>query len=201
MLGRLATIAAVALLAACGDKQAAQPAAQPAAPASAPAMSAPDPLSVRPTGVGPIGDGTPFDAELIARAFPGATVERGFMHFGGKERVPIMSVLADGTQTLQIVGDAAGSVGEVTVTGGAFVAPGGEKLMTRWSETRFAVDDCVMGDGPSLHALVCRKPDAPEIQYVFGIPGWGSSETPSADVLAEKAFLREFIWTAHTPAP
>ena len=200
MLHRLTACAALLLLAACGDREA-KPAA--AAPQVAPAaISAPDPLSVRPTGVGPLEAGTPFDEAVIARAFPGATVERAFMHYGGKgEATPVLNVLAGGTQTLQVTGDARGGIGEITVTGGDYVAPGGERLMTPWSRTTLSIDDCGMGDGPTLHALVCRKKGAPEINYVIGIPGWTSGEPPSAEVLAEEAFLREMVWTAPPSAP
>jgi hypothetical protein len=198
MPGRLSLLAALALVAACQERE---PAAGAAAGGSASASQAPDPLSVRPTGVGPLGEGTPFDKAAIEGALPGATVEPAFVNFRREETTPVLNVSAGGTQTLQIAGDAAGRIGSITVTGGDYEAPDGERLLARWSELRFQPDDCVMGDGPTLHALVCRKAGVPQIDYVFAIPGWTSSETPSAQVLADRAFIREMVWTAGAPAP
>jgi hypothetical protein len=196
MLHRLTALVTLALLAGCGasDK------AETAAPAATPAISAPDPLSIRPTGVGPLGDGTPFDKALVEGAFPGATVESAVMQLA-EERTPVLNVLAAGTQTLQIVSDGAGQIGAINVTGGDYVAPGGEKVMTRWADAEFTLDNCVMGSERFTHALLCRKPNETTIVYVFGIPGWTSSEPPSAGILADKAFLREIVWTAPPRAP
>ena len=197
MPGRLIVLAALTVLAACGprEKEATQP------EGGAVGAAAPDPLSVRADGVGPLGAGTPFEKAAVERAFPGATVEPAFVNFRREEATPVLNVLAEGTQTLQVAGDPSGRIESVTVTGGGFRGPGGEVLMMRWSETGFSSDDCVMGDGPTLHALVCPRPGARAIEYVFAIPGWTSSETPGESVLAERAFLREMVWIAPTAQP
>jgi hypothetical protein len=193
----LPAFALAALISGCARPVPGEPAATPVRPAPpsapAPARKA-DPMVVWSRGVGAVGAHTPFTVEAVKTAWPEATVEKGFLHAGGAP-VPIITVqFQDGRLELQ--GGADGKVKTIRVDGGGFRGPGGETLSLPWSQAKFAISDCRMGDGRAVNALVCKRPGADNIAYVFGIRGWASNETPPAEVLTAKAFLSEFVWTA-----
>lgn len=209
MTQRFLLIAApLALLAACG------PAEKPAAPAAGPAQvtdaadpgrpTAPvarftpyegGPLALDEYAVGPIAAQTPFTLEAIQARFPKARVKNAFLHGAGEAKTPIITVDQDGTGVLEVSGDpSTGMVGEIRVAGGPAAGPRGEALLMKWSAADMDLPRCRMGQGRDRYGVICTQPGEPVLRYVFGVPGWTKDELPPADVLAAKAFLREFVW-------
>ncbi|MCC7268564.1 MAG: DUF1131 domain-containing protein [Caulobacteraceae bacterium] len=206
------SVLALALLAACGEPAAPPPpldapAERPPPPVTvAPAPAAPpaEPwtsgeLKVTPGGVGPLSAATPFEREAVLALFPEARVEPGFLHFGDKTW-PQIAVEQGDALGLSIIETSPGHR-EVRISAGQAVGPNGEALMARWADAKFDPADCEAGIGRDVGAIVCRRPDTPQISYIFGVPGWTQSTIPPAATLAEKAFIREIVWTPPAGAP
>ncbi|NEX91495.1 DUF1131 family protein [Caulobacter sp. 17J65-9] len=194
----LPLFATAALLAACQRSTEtpaapAEPAATPQAAPAAPAGKA-DPKAIWSRGVGALGAHTPFTVEAVQAAFPDAKVETAFLHAGGAP-VPIITAFMDDTTALELQGGPDGKVSRILVQGGGFHGPQGETLLQKWPDAKFTPADCRMGEGRQVNAVVCKRAPADPIEYVFGVPGWTSSDMPPADVLAARAQLNEFVWT------
>ena len=206
ILRAVPALAALLLLAACGEPATPPPAADAPIERPAPIVTAPvvppappaEPwtkgeLKVAPGGVGPLSAATPFDRTAVVALFPYARVEPGFLHFGD-QTWPQITVEQGDALGLTLIETKPGQR-EIRVAGGDVTGPGGEKLMAKWSDAGFEIGQCVAGEGRDVNALVCRRPDAPQIAYVFGIPGWTTGGVPPAATLAERAFIREIVWT------
>jgi hypothetical protein len=197
----LCSLAVVVLLAAC-DKPAEQPASVPVAPATEAnlppdAARATKAWSASSVGVGPLTATTPFTREAIAALFPRSDVKSAYLSEEGAQ-VPIITVTGPESLVLEI--KEAGStrlVGTTLVQGGAVVGPRGEALLDPWKGMGFGKADCVLGADRFSGAAICRRPDAPALGYVFGVRGdlnGKPGEAPDTAVLADKGFLREFLW-------
>ncbi len=153
------------------------------------------PLALDEYAVGPIAAQTPFTLEAIQARFPKAQVKKAFLHGDGETGTPIITVDQDGTGILEVSGDpSTGMVGEIRVAGGPAAGPRGEALLMKWSAADMDLPRCRMGQGRDRYAVICTQPGEPVLRYVFGVPGWTKDELPPAQVLADKAFLREFVW-------
>lgn len=200
---RIALLAApLALLAACG------PADKPATPDAAAKAPAPaqgpvavkitpytaGPLQVAAAGVGPINASTAFDQPTIAALFPKAQVKSAFIHFGEGPPGPIITVEQDQVPVLEIGKGAEGGIGEIRASGGDVRGPQGEALLAKWAELGFTPDQCRAGEGRTVNQVICVRPEAPSVFYVFGVPGWTKGGMPDQATLKAKAQLNEFIW-------
>lgn len=199
------SLLALALLAACGEP------ATPPPPADAPVVRPPPPvtavpvvapaaepwttgeLKITPGGVGPLSAATPFERDPVLALFPEARVEPSFLHFG-EQTWPQITIEQGDALALSIIETKPGQR-EVRVAGGQAVGPNGETLMARWADAKFDPANCEAGQGRDVNAVVCRRPDIPQIAYVFGVPGWTQPTLPPPATLAEKAFIREIVWT------
>jgi hypothetical protein len=187
-------------LAACG-KPGDKPVQAPVAPATeanlpadaaegAPAYSASD------AGIGPVTTTTPFTQDAIAALFPGSQVKEAFLNEEGMQ-TSIVTVNGPDELVLEIQQSMTeGRVGKILAQGGPVAGPKGETLLDRWSALGFARDQCVMGVDRFVNALLCRRPGAPNLAYVLAIPGYQATDdqVPPEALLADKAFLREFLW-------
>lgn len=196
-----AALLAALALAACQEGtvpegETAEPPAETSAEAVAVGTWTGGPLVVAETGVGPVDGLTRFDRDEIQRRFPNAKVETGFLQFGDNSTA-IVTVQQD-ELVLELQPTADLTVGTVLVQGGPAEAPGGLKLMTKWAEARMAPERCRMGEGRAMHAVVCRPTDDSRLSVIFAVPGWTSDAMPPAATLNEKAFVREFVWSAPT---
>lgn len=194
----------LAFLAACGEPAAPPPAAdapieRPPPPVTATPVVAPaaepwtsGPLKITPGGVGPLSAATPFEREAVLTLFPEARVEPSFLHFGD-QTWPQITVEQGDALGLSIIETRPGER-EVRVAAGQAVGPSGETLMAKWADAKFEPAQCEAGQGRDVHAVVCRRPDAPQIAYVFGVLDWTQPTVPPPEVLAQKAFIREIVW-------
>ena len=204
MTQRLALIAVpLLLLAACGpaDKKTAAPpaAADVEVPKSGPVAIAVTPyvggpLHVRADGVGPITGETAFDLATIKALFPKAAVKSAFIHTGEGPPGPIITVEQDNVPLLEISKGAEGGIGEIRLAGGPIEGPRGETLLGKWAGLSFDIAQCRAGEGRTVNQVVCVRPEAPTVAYVFGIPDWGKGGLPPVDVLKAKGQLNEFVW-------
>ena len=214
MLRRLILAAPLVALAACGpaDKPATSRDAAPAA--SAPvlvtrqeASGAVDrftpyeggPLALDEFSVGPVMAQTEFSLDAIQQRFPKAKVEKAFLHQGGGEPTPILTV-EQGGGVLEIQGNPGTTkVGDIRITGGTPKGPRGETLGLKWADADMDYPRCWAGKDRDLHAVICTQPGEPALRYVFGVPGWTQDTLPPEAVLRDKGFLREFFWRGGAP--
>ncbi|MFT4252166.1 MAG: DUF1131 family protein [Caulobacter sp.] len=204
---RLALLAApLALLAACG------PAEKTSAPADAPKVVQEGgkpadgpvavkitpyvggPLQVAAAGVGPITAATAFDQPTIAALFPKAQVKSAFIHVGDGPPGPIITVEQDNVPLLEIGKGADGGISEIRLAAGDVRGPKGESLLARWEALGFTTDQCRAGEGRTVNQVICVRPEAPTVSYVFGVPGWTKGGVPDEKTLKAKAQLNEFVW-------
>ncbi|MBX3481739.1 MAG: hypothetical protein KF842_15210 [Caulobacter sp.] len=199
----LNALAVVSLLAACG-KPAEQQAAAPVAPATeanlpADAQTARQAWSASAVGIGPLTPSTPFNREAIAALFPGSEVGTAYLAEEGVQ-VPVITVNGPDDLVLEIrQAGSTGRIGDTLAQGGAVVGPRGETLMAPWSSLGFKASDCVIGADRYSGAALCRRADTPALAYVVGARGelaGRPGETPDPEGLADKGFLREFLWQA-----
>ncbi len=190
----------IGLLAACSPDKGTVPeaAVAPATEATLPAeaANAAPAYSASEAGVGPLSAATPFDRETVAALFPGSEVKSTLQNQEGVQ-TPVLTVIGPGELLLEIQeGYRKAKVGRVLVQGGPVVGPRGEAILDPWSRFGFAGRDCLIGvEGQ----LLCRRPGAPSLAYVFAIPGFeGEVEAPPPPeaLLVEKAFLQAFLWQA-----
>lgn len=153
------------------------------------------PLKVSVDGVGPLTPATPFDPASARKAFPTARVDAAFLHDAARA-TPILVVSDASGQMLQVEQGAEGRIGRIRVQGGPAQGPGGEFLLQPFASAGFQLSDCRVGSGSDIGAVVCARRSAESVAFVFGVPGWTRGDRkPPADLVAQKGFLREIIWT------
>ncbi len=188
-------------LAACGPRTSDRPVADPTDPHPLPIPYTGGPLAISQDAVGPLRWDAPRTAEVLRALFPDAKIDRQ-VRTDGDTQAPVLIVERNNQPILEAVGPPddpllanRGSPFEIRIYGGEPVGPNGERLMDRWSRLGLKAADCTMGEGRDRFALVCPAPKTEGVALIFGIPGWTSDQTPPDAVLADKAFLREFLWT------
>ena len=201
MTQRIALIAApLLLLAACGPAKQTEAAKPPAeTPQSGPVAIAVvpyvgGPLKVRADGVGPITGATAFDQATIAALFPKAQVKSAFIHTGEGPPGPIIVVEQDQVPLLEIGKGAEGGIGEIRLAAGPVEGPKDETLLAKWADLSFDIAQCRAGEGRTVNQVVCVRPEAPTVAYVFGVPGWTKGGLPPVETLKAKGQLNEFVW-------
>jgi hypothetical protein len=185
------------LLAACGPakKSADDPKPEAKAPvAVAVAPYAGGPLTVTKAGVGPISGSTAFDPPTLQALFPKAKVEQAFLHFGEGPAQPIITIEQDNTPLLEIGKTDEGAIAYVAASGGDIRGPKGEQLLAKWSDLGFTVDQCRAGQGREINQVICVRPEAATVSYVFGVPGWTEGGVPPEAVLKAKGQLNALVW-------
>ncbi len=187
------------LLAACGPakKDEAASAAKPAAKAPVAFAVAPyagGPLTVGKDGVGPISGATAFDLPTLKALFPKAKVEQAFLHFGEGPPQPIINVEQDNVPLLEIGKTDEGALAYVAASGGDIRGPKGEQLLAKWADLGFTVDQCRAGQGREINQVICVRPEATTVSYVFGVPAWTQGGVPPEAVLKAKGQLNALIW-------
>jgi hypothetical protein len=180
-MARPAIIAASIALAACG-----QAATMPAKP---PKPAAPTPeakvLLVTPAAVGPATAATPFERNPLQRLFRGGDVSAEFDSEEG-EQIPVIMVLGPGDLSIRFTGQGR-TLERAFITGSAVRGPKGEKIGDRFSASGFTRKQCVEGADRYAATLICRRPRAGELGFVFA-----PADAPDPE-------LREFYWLAVAP--
>lgn len=194
----------VLLLAACGPVEkkadeagAAPPPAQPGKGGSVAIMVKPyvdGPLSVRAEGVGPITSATAFDLPTLKVLFPKAVVAQAFLHVGAGPAQPIINVEQNQIPLMEISKGEDGDLGAIRLEGGDVRGPRGEALLTRWSALGLDIANCRAGEGRDINTVICARPEAPNVSYLIGVPGWTKGGLPSVGVLNAKGKLNGFVW-------
>lgn len=205
MTQRLALIALpFLLLAACGpvEKKAdeagtAPPPAEPGKSGSVAVMVKPyteGPLTVRAEGVGPINASTAFDLPTIKVLFPKAVVAQAFLHFGTGPAQPIINVEQNQIPLMEIAKGEDGDLGSIRLEGGDVRGPKDETLLTQWSALGLDIKTCRAGEGRDVNGIICVRPEAPNVQYLIGVPGWTRGGLPPVETLNAKGQLNGFVW-------
>ena len=188
----------IALLAACGPGKTDQ-AAKAEDSAKGPVTVAIAPyaggaLKVSNDGVGPINASVAFDLATLKVLFPKAKVEQAFLHAGEGPAQPILNVAQDNTPLAEIGKSDDGDIAYVRVEAGDVRGPKGEQLLAKWADLGFTPDQCRAGAGREINMTICVRPDAPQVSYVFGVPGWTKAGLPSEEALKAKGQLNALIW-------
>ena len=152
------------------------------------------PLRMTKDGVGPITAATAFDLATLKALFPKAKVEQAFLHFSQGPAQPIINVEQDNVPLAEIGKTDEGEIAYVRVAAGDARGPRDERLLAKWADLGFTVDQCRAGEGREVNAVICVRPEAPTVSYVFGVPGWTHGGVPPVTTLKDKAQLNELIW-------
>jgi len=189
------------LLAACGpakkDETAPAPAAETVAKAPARVAIAPyagGPLKISNDGVGPINSSVAFDLDTLKVLFPKAKVDSAFLHFGEGPPQPIINIEQDNVPLAEIGKSDEAEIAYVRVEAGDARGPKDETLLAKWADLGFTVDQCRAGEGRDVNMTICVRPEAPNVAYVFGVPGYVGKALPPEAALKAKAQLNAFIW-------
>ncbi len=200
MRALLSTVAAL-LLAACGQETSEPSAQAPSAPAErpqSPALVGPILITFNETGAGEINGQTRLSVRSISDVFPGATVEQTS---DGEAATKVITVRrSDGlVLDLQAVADPE-RVGRIIGRGGPVTGPMGEEIGASWRAAGFASSECRRGQDDMSHTLICYRPGAPLLGYVFELPGFEGpdDQIPQDEVLEQTARLNAFVWVAES---
>jgi hypothetical protein len=188
------------LLAACGPAKKDET-ATPTAPAGAKppvtvaiAPYSGGPLKVTKDGVGPINGSVAFDLATLKVLFPKAKVDNAFLHFGEGPPQPIINIEQDNVPLAEVGKNDEGEIAYVRVNAGDARGPKDEQLLAKWADLGFTADQCRAGEGREVNAVICVRPEAATVSYVFGVPGWTKGGVPPEATLKAKAQLNEFVW-------
>jgi hypothetical protein len=197
------TFALAALLAGCAPKPASRALLSPAAEP----YTGGD-LIIGLNGAGPIRAQTYFETPRLQELFPQARLAEGVVQIDPEDAtdtIDVINVDQDGVRILEVddgTRSAPGTddplIGQVRGVGGPVRGPHGETLLTPWRDARFDLTQCEIGQGHQRGRLVCARPHEGSVTYIFAIPGWDSTDLPSAWMLHNRAYLREIVWTPPT---
>lgn len=187
------------LLAACGPAKKDETAAAPEASAKAPvqvaiAPYAGGPLKVTKDGVGPINASVAFDLATLKVLFPKAKVDQAFLHFGEGPAQSIINIEQDNVPLAEVGKTDEGEIAYVRVNAGDARGPKDERLLAKWADLGFTVDQCRAGEGREINQTICVRPEAPTVSYVFGVPGYTGKTVPPEATLKAKGQLNELVW-------
>ncbi|AAK22047.1 DUF1131 family protein [Caulobacter vibrioides] len=152
------------------------------------------PLKISNDGVGPITSAVAFDLATLKVLFPKAKVEQAFLQSGEGPTLPIITVEQDNTPLAEIGKRDEGDIAYVRVEAGDARGPGDEQLLAKWGVLGFTANQCRAGEGREVNMTICVRPDAPQVAYVFGVPGWTKPELPPEATLKAKGQLNALIW-------
>lgn len=188
----------LALLAACGPsapQKSPGPEASPKGPVTlAITPHVGGPLKIGNDGVGPINGSVAFDLNTLKVLFPKAKVEQAFLHLGEGPALPVITVEQDKTPVAEIGKSDEGEIAYVRVEAGEARGPKDEALVAKWADLGFALDQCRAGSGREINMTICVRPEAPNVAYVFGVPGYTGKAVPTQAMLKAKGQLNGFVW-------
>lgn len=199
MRALLSTFAAVLLLAACGQETSEPSSPAPSAPAEqpkSPALVGPILITFNETGAGEINGQTRLNVRSISDVFPDATVARASE---GEANAKVITVRRPDGLILDIRGGLDPErVGRIIGRGGPVTGPMGEEIGADWQAAGFSSTECRRGQDDMSHTLICHRPGAPLLGYVFDLPGFEGPDDliPEDEVLEQSARLSAFVWIA-----
>jgi len=152
------------------------------------------PLTVGKDGVGPISGSTAFDLPTLKALFPEAKVDQAYLHFGEGPAQPIITIEQDNTPLLEIGKTDEGAIAYVAASGGDIRGPKNEQLLAKWGDLGFTIDQCRAGQGREINQVICVRPEAATVSYVFGVPGGTQGGAPLEAALRAKGQLNALVW-------
>ncbi|MCY1646111.1 DUF1131 family protein [Caulobacter sp. SL161] len=152
------------------------------------------PLKISNDGAGPINASVAFDLATLKVLFPKAKVEQAFLQSGEGPALPIITLEQDNTPLAEIGKSDDGDIGYVRVEAGDARGPKDEQLLAKWGDLGFSLDQCRAGAAREINMTICVRPDAPQVSYVFGVPGWTKAGLPPEAFLKAKGQLNALIW-------
>jgi hypothetical protein len=185
MTPRLAALAAVLALAACGE---APPPTAPAAPAPPPPppLTAAGPFKVSDAGIGVLTADTRFFIPDVQKAFPGSTAIETYID--GPEVIAALSVSGEnGLKMDMMSAKGTNNVAAVYIYGGPVVGPGGGTIKGRIADAGVTADQCEKGAGRYAGKLVCTPAGAKNVNYI--VRGSAAGGT-----------IQEIFWSNGDPA-
>lgn len=146
-------------------------------------------------GVPGLPPGTAFSKKAIESLEPGFVVSPVTMATESNENVAALALFREGLQVLQVLPGAGGRIGAVHGVSESLVGPGGERIGMTFREARMDRSSCREGQGNWLAMPICTSRTAPNVTFVFAIPGYISAGTLPDDATLSGATLQRIIWT------
>ncbi|SFM63078.1 Protein of unknown function [Pleomorphomonas diazotrophica] len=137
---------------------------------------------------------TAFSKKAIEALEPGYAVSSVTMATEQNESVAALALFRDGLQVLQVLPGAGGRIGAVHGVSESLVGPNGERIGMTFREARMDRLSCREGQGNWLAMPICTARGAPNVTFVFAIPGYISAGDLPDDATLASATLQRIIW-------
>ncbi len=145
-------------------------------------------------GVPGLPPGTAFSKKAIEALEPGYVVSSVTMATEQSESVAALALFREGLQVLQVLPGQGGRIGAIHGVSESLVGPNGERIGMTFREARMNRADCREGQGNWLAMPICTARGAPNITFVFAIPGYISAGGLPDDATLAGATLQRIIW-------
>lgn len=149
-------------------------------------------------GIDTLGPATAYSTKAIEAAMPGYQVSSVTMATESSESVSALAIFKDGLQMLQVVPGQGGHIAAIHGVSERIAGPNGERIGMSFREARMSRADCREGRGNWLGMAICRAHNAPNVSFVFSVPGYISTEGLPDDATLSTATLQRMIWSAET---
>lgn len=153
-------------------------------------------IQMTPSGVGPIGSGTPYSREAISTALPSFEFDNVRTMSEGEVR-HLLAAFKGGMQQLQFEpGGSNGLIGRVHLVGQEAAGPNGERIGMTYVESGGSSLNCAAGQEEWTGMALCRTPDQ-RLIYIYAPEGYNGPDgvMPPADVLRQSRLVR-IVWVA-----
>lgn len=152
-------------------------------------------LRITAAGVPGLPPNTAFSKKAIEALEPGYAVSSVTMATEQSESIAALALFKDGLQVLQVLPGPGGRIGAVHGVSESLLGPNGERIGMTFRETRMDRASCREGQGNWLAMPICTARGAPNITFVFAIPGYISAGGLPDDATLSSATLQRIIWT------
>lgn len=151
-------------------------------------------LRITAAGVPGLPPDTAFSKKAIEALEPGYVVSSVTMATEQSESVAALALFRDGLQVLQVLPGQGGRIGAVHGVSESLTGPNGERIGMTFRETHMDRASCREGQGNWLAMPICTARGAPNITFVFAIPGYISAGGLPDDSTLAGATLQRIIW-------
>ncbi len=151
-------------------------------------------LAITAAGVGGLDASTTYSEASIEAVMPGFDAEPVTMATE-QSTVSALALFRNGLQVLQVLPGEDGRIGAVHGVSASLRGPGGSRIGMSLEEARLPAGSCREGTGNWLGMPICSAPGAPNVTYVFAIPGYADPNGLPDDATLATATLQRIIWT------
>ncbi|WP_237154898.1 DUF1131 family protein [Oryzibacter oryziterrae] len=151
-------------------------------------------MSFSAAGVPGLAAGTPYSAKAIQASMPGFEATPVTMATESSESVSALALFQDGLQVMQVLPGSNGQIGAIHGVSERLAGPNGERIGMSFREARMSRSDCREGQGNWLGMAICKARNAPNVSFVFSVPGYISSSGLPDDATLATATLQRMIW-------